>query len=71
MPHENSECGTGGITFLVKLRLPARSKRQADYLGGTAMFGLFAFFALVVAVIAVLGLPYRQSWYDRWGNYDR
>lgn len=35
------------------------------------MFGLFAFFALVVAVIAVLGLPYRQSWYDRWGNYDR
>jgi hypothetical protein len=35
------------------------------------MFGLFAIIALVVVVIAALGLPYQQSWYDRWGNYDR
>lgn len=30
--------------------------------------------ALVVALfvlIAAIGLPYQQSWYSRWGNYDR
>jgi hypothetical protein len=32
------------------------------------MFGLFAFAALVVLLLAILGLPYRDSWYGRWGN---
>jgi hypothetical protein len=35
------------------------------------MFGLFAFAALVVLMIAALGLPYQETWHDRWGNYDR
>jgi hypothetical protein len=35
------------------------------------MFGLFAFAALVLVMLAVLGLPYRESWHGRWGNYDR
>lgn len=35
------------------------------------MIGLIAFAAVVVLLLAVLGLPYRQSWYGRWGNYDR
>ena len=35
------------------------------------MFGLFAFATLVLVMLAVLGLPYRESWHGRWGNYDR
>ena len=35
------------------------------------MFGLFAFVALVIAMLAILGLPYRESWHGRWGNSDR
>jgi hypothetical protein len=35
------------------------------------MSGLVAFAALVVVMLAVLGLPYRQTWHGRWGNYDR
>lgn len=35
------------------------------------MFGLFAFAALVIAMLAILGLPYRESWHGRWGNSDR
>jgi hypothetical protein len=35
------------------------------------MLGLVAFAALVVLLLAILGLPYRDSWYGRWGNYDR
>ncbi len=35
------------------------------------MFALIAFATLVVALVAILGLPYPQSWQSRWGNYDR
>jgi hypothetical protein len=35
------------------------------------MFGLIAFFAVVVLLVAVAGLPYPQSWYGRWGSSDR
>jgi hypothetical protein len=35
------------------------------------MLGLAAFGGLVVLLVAVLGRPYRNSWYSRWGNYDR
>jgi hypothetical protein len=35
------------------------------------MFGLIVFAAVVVALIAMLGLPYQQSWYSRWGKWDR
>jgi len=35
------------------------------------MLGLIAFVALIASMIAVLGLPYQNSWYSRWGNYDR
>ncbi len=35
------------------------------------MLGLIAFMAVVVALIAMLGAPYPQTWYGRWGNSDR
>lgn len=35
------------------------------------MLALFAFAALVLVMLAVLGLPYRDSWSARWGTYDR
>ena len=35
------------------------------------MLGLFAFAAVVLLLLAVLGQPYPQSWYARWGNSDR
>jgi hypothetical protein len=35
------------------------------------MFGLIAFLAVVVVLIAMTGLPYPQSWHSRWGNSDR
>ena len=31
------------------------------------MFALIAFFALVLVLIAVLGLPYPQTWHG-WGS---
>jgi hypothetical protein len=35
------------------------------------MAGLVAFAAVVLVLLAILGLPYDQSWYGRWGNSDR
>jgi hypothetical protein len=35
------------------------------------MFEFIAFVAIVLGLIAMLGLPYPQSWQGRWGNYDR
>jgi hypothetical protein len=35
------------------------------------MLALIAFAALVVVLLVMLGLPYRESWYGRWGNYDQ
>ncbi len=36
------------------------------------MVGLVAFAAVVLVLLAILGLPYDQSWYGRWGgNSDR
>jgi hypothetical protein len=32
------------------------------------MFALIAFGTLVLVLIAVLGLPYPQTWHGRWGN---
>ena len=35
------------------------------------MFGLIAFAAIVVLLLAILGLPYQDTWAGRWGNSDR
>jgi hypothetical protein len=35
------------------------------------MLGLIAFAAVVLVLLAMLGPPYRESWYGRWGNSDR
>ncbi len=34
------------------------------------MFGLIAFTALVVVLVAALGMPYQETWHGRWGNSD-
>lgn len=35
------------------------------------MFALIAIVVGLFALVTVLGLPYSQSWYHRWGDYDR
>jgi hypothetical protein len=35
------------------------------------MSGLIVFAVVVALLVAVLGMPYQQTWYSRWGNYDR
>ena len=35
------------------------------------MFGLLTFAAVMVLLIAFAGLPYPQSWAQRWGTSDR
>jgi len=35
------------------------------------MVGLVAFAAVVGLLAVMLGRPYQQSWYGRWGNSDR
>jgi hypothetical protein len=35
------------------------------------MFGLIVFAAVVVGLVAMLGSPYQQTWYGRWGKSDR
>jgi hypothetical protein len=35
------------------------------------MVGLIAFAVLILVMLAILGLPYGQSWHGRWGNYYR
>jgi hypothetical protein len=35
---------------------------------GTTMFTLIAFTVLVALLIAAAGLPYPQTWHDRWGS---
>jgi hypothetical protein len=57
VPHEVLEPGTGGIRFLENP--PWR---------GTSMFEFIAFVALVVLLIAAVGLPYPQSWASRWNG---
>lgn len=32
------------------------------------MFALIAFGVVLLLLIAVLGLPYPQTWHGRWGN---
>jgi len=32
------------------------------------MFALIAFGAVLLVLIAALGLPYPQSWHSRWGK---
>lgn len=34
------------------------------------MFTLIAFGVVVLLLITALGLPYRQTWYDRWSRSD-
>jgi hypothetical protein len=51
--------------------MPITFTMAPDDTGGTAMFGLLAFAAVIFVLLAVLGLPYQQSWYGRWGNSDR
>ncbi len=35
------------------------------------MFGLLAFAAVIVLLVALAGAPYPQSWAQRWGTSDR
>jgi hypothetical protein len=35
------------------------------------VFTLIAIVLALFVLVTVLGLPYSQSWYARWGNYDR
>lgn len=35
------------------------------------MTGLIVLAIVVAVLLAAFGLPYRQTWYSRWGNYDR
>lgn len=35
------------------------------------MLGLLAFAAVMVLLIALAGLPYPQTWAQRWGTSDR
>jgi hypothetical protein len=35
------------------------------------MFALIALGATLLVLIAVVGLPYPQTWQRRWGNSDR
>ena len=35
------------------------------------MLVLISFAVLVIVLLAVLGLPYGQTWHGRWGNSDR
>jgi hypothetical protein len=35
------------------------------------MFTLIAFGTVLFLLTAAVGRPYPQSWYQRWGNYDR
>jgi hypothetical protein len=35
------------------------------------MVALIAFGVGLLLLIALVGLPYPQTWYQRWGNYDR
>lgn len=34
------------------------------------MFALLAMAAALAVLVAMLGLPYSQSWYDRWGGHS-
>ena len=34
----------------------------------TTMFALIAFGAVLLVLIAALGLPYPQTWHGRWGK---
>jgi hypothetical protein len=35
------------------------------------MLILVAFAAVVIVLLAILGLPYGQTWHGRWGDSDR
>jgi hypothetical protein len=35
------------------------------------MSSLIVFGVVLLLLIAAVGLPYPQSWYGRWGDYDR
>jgi hypothetical protein len=35
------------------------------------MIALIAIAVALLVLISALGSPYSQSWYARWGNYDR
>ncbi len=35
------------------------------------MFTIIAIVLAVLLLVTAIGLPYPQSWYGRWGDYDR
>jgi hypothetical protein len=35
------------------------------------MFALIAIVLALFVLVTLLGLPYQQSWYARWGGSDR
>jgi hypothetical protein len=73
VPHETSESGTGGITFLENNRLPATFDfgEAGGWPKEATMFGLIVFALVILVLAAIAGPPYPQSWQSRWGNYDR
>lgn len=34
------------------------------------MFALLAIAVMLFVLVTLIGLPYRQSWYGRWGGSD-
>jgi hypothetical protein len=37
----------------------------------TTVLVLIALVVALFVLVTALGLPYSQSWYSRWGDYDR
>jgi ABC-type transport system involved in cytochrome c biogenesis permease subunit len=35
------------------------------------VFALIAIAVGLFVIVTMLGLPYQQSWYGRWGGWDR
>jgi hypothetical protein len=44
--------------------------QQPDVAEGTTMLALITFGAVILLLIAAIGLPYPQTWYARWGRSD-
>ena len=66
VPHIADNCGPFGLTFLVTALVYNNVSGK-----GTTMFALIALGATLLVLIAVVGLPYPQTWQRRWGNSDR
>jgi hypothetical protein len=45
--------------------------QQQDITKGTTMFALITFGVVLLLLIAAIGLPYPQSWHERFGEIQR